>query len=348
MARGVPPAAAQSTEFRSRMASSSSLAVGVAADEHEAPACCVCSEETALRQLDCCGKGFVCDGCLGRWIQAKAPAAATCPLCTCPLPQSAVRQVLDEAQWQRYLSHSLALAAAGSTTLHTCPTPDCDGVVFYEPPVREPAATHAAAAAACPKCRGPLERRHTPPYGQERDFYCDDCGVHLLPLVGQPGEPPFGHCRTCRQDYCFLCVADLEHAAVPPAAAPALGRCWTCSCCQRTSCLLCRAQPFHDGKSCEAAAAEARRAAGADAENEELSLRLLHSSCQSCPKCGMAVTKIAQTCNKLECRCGARWCWKCGAEADGRGRLPCTCTGAEHVFWDNRAKRACQSEGRPG
>ncbi|EOD31399.1 hypothetical protein EMIHUDRAFT_232003 [Emiliania huxleyi CCMP1516] len=60
---------------------------------------------------------------------------------------------------------------------------------------------------------------------------------------------------------------------------------------------------------------------------------------QKCKSCGQGVEKDPATCDLFQCRCGLRWCWKCGTEADERGKPACNCTGRGHVFWDNQAGR---------
>lgn len=58
-----------------------------------------------------------------------------------------------------------------------------------------------------------------------------------------------------------------------------------------------------------------------------------------CPGCKQAIEKRPRTCNKFQCRCGTRFCWKCGARADARGNATCKCTDSSHVYWDNERNR---------
>jgi hypothetical protein len=53
---------------------------------------------------------------------------------------------------------------------------------------------------------------------------------------------------------------------------------------------------------------------------------------QQCRSCGAAVSKV-DGCDKFMCRCGYKFCWKCGAEG-----AACGCTGREHGFADPRAR----------
>ena len=78
---------------------------------------------------------------------------------------------------------------------------------------------------------------------------------------------------------------------------------------------------------------------------EEASKDLL-AQYKACPKCGHAVEKDPESCDKFQCRCGCRFCWKCGSLADAAGIATCKCTGNDHSFWDNNhnkvAKRRLQ------
>jgi len=60
---------------------------------------------------------------------------------------------------------------------------------------------------------------------------------------------------------------------------------------------------------------------------------------QQCPDCGNAIEKKHRSCNKFQCTCGCRFCWKCGERANARGIYTCQCTSAEHVAWDNVRNR---------
>ena len=55
-------------------------------------------------------------------------------------------------------------------------------------------------------------------------------------------------------------------------------------------------------------------------------------SVQTCRSCGATVSKV-DGCDKFMCRCGYKFCWKCGAEG-----ASCRCTGNEHGFADPRAR----------
>lgn len=60
---------------------------------------------------------------------------------------------------------------------------------------------------------------------------------------------------------------------------------------------------------------------------------------KQCPGCMQAIEKDPMSCNKFECRCGTRFCWKCGRLADSQGIYWCNCTSDSHVGWDNVRNR---------
>lgn len=106
------------------------------------------------------------------------------------------------------------------------------------------------------------------------------------------------------------------------------GRRWLCECCNNTSCLLCQAQPYHEGLTCEAhrVANKGQR----DLE-EQLSLDLMaKNKYKPCPSCGCMVEKT-KGCDNMMCSyCKYKWCWRCGAE-----NAACRCTALSHGFLDN-------------
>ena len=65
--------------------------------------------------------------------------------------------------------------------------------------------------------------------------------------------------------------------------------------------------------------------------------RALLGEVKACPKCGLRISKTPQSCNKMKCRCGMKFCWVCLAKPDARGMLKCGCpkTGNEHGFYED-------------
>ena len=62
---------------------------------------------------------------------------------------------------------------------------------------------------------------------------------------------------------------------------------------------------------------------------DDLTRQLLLEETRPCPSCGARIMK-QDGCDKMECLCGFRFCYACGAH-----RAECSCTPAHHFFWDN-------------
>ena len=71
-------------------------------------------------------------------------------------------------------------------------------------------------------------------------------------------------------------------------------------------------------------------------ETARAQVQSLLGNVKSCPKCGLTISKTAQSCNKFKCLCGHRFCWVCFALPDANGRLKCACpkTEDEHGFYE--------------
>lgn len=75
--------------------------------------------------------------------------------------------------------------------------------------------------------------------------------------------------------------------------------------------------------------------------SQEEATRFIQAGFRKCPKCGAWIEKgpsleafgipVAEGCDKMTCRCGCKFCFKCGS-IDAR----CQCTGSEHGFFDHR------------
>eukprot|EP00811_Abedinium_folium_P035910 NODE_8664_length_1478_cov_6.877868.p1 GENE.NODE_8664_length_1478_cov_6.877868~~NODE_8664_length_1478_cov_6.877868.p1 ORF type:complete len:371 (-),score=84.25 NODE_8664_length_1478_cov_6.877868:222-1334(-) len=141
-----------------------------------------------------------------------------------------------------------------------------------------------------------------------------------------------------------------NRVALEPGQTPQL----RCSTCCREHCLLCHAEPFHVGLTCEQhkqqlavlrrrpPSGTATAAAAADDDGSEaLHKWIKKTGAQQCPKCGVAITKDnlrrqrAQDaeCHKMICRnCSTRFCFGCLSIFTGS--LMCKCTDAGHGFID--------------
>eukprot|EP01041_Mallomonas_annulata_P011948 gene11947-25033_t len=109
-----------------------------------------------------------------------------------------------------------------------------------------------------------------------------------------------------------------------------------CPQCKREHCILCAAEPFHHGMNCEEAFKYERRQVLLRRRSEELSTcaYLVNINVKYCKKCRTGVVKESG-CDKMKCRCGYKFCYKCGSE-----NSICKCTSAYHGYWDNVAGTA--------
>lgn len=148
----------------------------------------------------------------------------------------------------------------------------------------------------------------------------------------KPGKPTIMWCEFCRIEYCVDCRKEMTK--------------------------------YHRDKSCETAAKMAELAKKREAQrkrvaekrrmkemtkdtstygeaeqiiytvednddNEEATRQYLATlMIRKCAKCGTAATKDSG-CEKMQCRCGYRYCFRCGTE-----NATCSCTPASHGFID--------------
>lgn len=77
-------------------------------------------------------------------------------------------------------------------------------------------------------------------------------------------------------------------------------------------------------------------------EIDELTLQWIQSRTQPCPGCGARIEKLPDGCDKMECLCGYRFCYKCGAPG-----AECDCTPSHHYFWDSIVDRIAYSRSVP-
>ena len=100
-----------------------------------------------------------------------------------------------------------------------------------------------------------------------------------------------------------------------------------CECCNKSRCILCGIIPYHDGKTCR----EAEESMMSSTDSLLCAADIAKLGVKRCPRCREGVQKKQRTCNKMSCRCGYKFCFKCSAKDSS-----CTCTGKEHSFWDNQ------------
>jgi E3 ubiquitin-protein ligase RNF144 len=113
----------------------------------------------------------------------------------------------------------------------------------------------------------------------------------------------------------------------------------TCEVCLKEQCIVCGASPFHRGQTCaEAEAVRVGQGGAADkhAAAEAATRKFMSSSAtiRVCVMCNVGVER-REGCAKMQCRCGYRFCFECGAPG-----AKCSCTPAAHGFWDNKRGRA--------
>jgi len=109
----------------------------------------------------------------------------------------------------------------------------------------------------------------------------------------------------------------------------------TCEVCFKEQCIVCGVSPFHGGQTC-AEAKEVGGAADKHAAAEAATRKFMSSSAtiRVCVMCNVGVER-REGCAKMQCRCGYRFCFECGAPG-----AKCSCTPAAHGFWDNTRGRA--------
>merc|ERR1719356_1910713 len=114
----------------------------------------------------------------------------------------------------------------------------------------------------------------------------------------------------------------------------------TCPLCEKESCWLCGAQPYHKGLTCEDHSIRSR-SSGQMSDEESFRRWMEETGTKQCPKCGMATSKQnlknqteqRSECHKMMCRnCGTRFCFKCLALLTET--YACRCTDKRHQFVD--------------
>ena len=118
----------------------------------------------------------------------------------------------------------------------------------------------------------------------------------------------------------------------------------TCPRCGVRRCARCGHDGGHDGRTCaEARAASASARGDDDAHARDEAATAAYLSGADARECGRCHALVAKTdgCDKLKCRCGYCFCYRCGA-VDAR----CDCTPASHGFFDNVTRRPDFSRNR--
>jgi len=130
--------------------------------------------------------------------------------------------------------------------------------------------------------------------------------------------------------FCSGRGCDVAMFGDPAAASPKL----LCPDCHQAVCFSCRV-PWHNGQTCaqyqqaqSSLSSSARALAQAEAERA-FALFANAQNFRQCARCRCWVER-AEGCEKVTCRCGYRFCHKCGSP-----EARCGCTPLNHVFYDH-------------
>ena len=181
---------------------------------------------------------------------------------------------------------------------------------------------HGAIQLPCPDCRSPVAhhelRAILPPDMVDR-FLTKSLEQAVLTTPGL---------FACPTADCAMRVA-LEDT-------DAASGCYSCELCGLTSCLLCKAQPYHTDLTCKEYEATQQ-----DPSDLEFRRWMRESGTQQCPTCRMPITKDTLDgqetqnleCHKMVCRlCRTRFCFGCNHVLTDE--FSCACTPADHGFVD--------------
>ena len=286
-----------------------------AADEWSCSTCYQTAEELEaagqqILWLPCAHRA--CVRCHRHWIESQDEQGRppTCMACKAEAADDSAVQPLDDASIRALLGAEAHAARADRLMdragLWSCPTPDCSYMVALEEGL-------TARSTTCPRC-------------------------HKVVVVGE----------------------DASKGGAPSAAAGSRGAAPSASAAPRAPAGTgSEADPlrWNDSEEDEtstsseeddeplaernrkrvrdeaSAAEEAKRRRDDQASAEAL------QNVRTCPGCKRGVEKTPESCDKFQCLCGTRFCWRCGTLADAAGNAMCRCTGRDHVFWDNVRNR---------
>lgn len=182
-----------------------------------------------------------------------------------------------------------------------------------------------AVTMSCPQCAKVLAERNV------RQLLPAELCDRFLQLSLERAVLSTSDLRACPTPDCPMRVA------LEPGAEPRL----KCNMCNRTSCLLCGAQPYHRGRTCEEHAAKPRARRSVATDQALFRKWMDQTGTKQCPTCRMAISKQnlnaqgtqRRECHKMICRnCGTRFCFKCSAVLTEA--FTCGCTQAAHGFLD--------------
>jgi len=168
-----------------------------------------------------------------------------------------------------------------------------------------------------------------------------------LSLSSSPCSAPVGlvmRCDACRAPFHRACVS--RHLLSAAELGQAAQRCPVTGC--RTGWPLAlpawalEGEPQQQARydAAVGATAELQAAAAAAGESAPMTPRSVESfrrlGIRACPRCRACIQKQAEGllsgCDKMTCRCGCMFCFKCGMEARAGGVARCRCVGMHHSF----------------
>lgn len=177
---------------------------------------------------------------------------------------------------------------------------------------------------------------------------CAPCPVCLVALKSGDADSPGSEqdvlrCHGCKAPFHRLCVAGTSLAAAERAQLPLC--CPVPGCGQAWGPEVVRWALSPEELQRFDAAAEAlnslRSAARTGREDSPRTVEALtRLGVRACPRCCAMIQKQAEGlltgCDKMTCRCGCMFCFKCGLEARSGGAARCRCVGAHHGYIPQR------------
>ena len=336
-------------------------ACGALLQEWTCPTCC-CTQselEDAGQRIElatpCCCRA--CVECHRKWIEEQDSKRkdATCLMCNSVLDVEAIRSILG-AEAFNARADALVGRITGPT-LHDCPTPDCGNKMELDADV-------AIRHTVCAKC-GNLVKLGT-------DSWCavivqegqpaaggvpslltgapNTAANHLAaPAATTSSEAPVTSAGSGSRADDPIALSDDCSASSDDDETPLRQRMTTITATTLTTAGVGSKQPRREERTEHEEADQGKDDAtglGPVTAAAPPPL-LLPAGLRQCPSCRQGVEKAADSCDKFECLCGFRFCWRCGAAADERGRTVCDCTGSDHTFWDNVKNRPGPQTKRP-
>jgi hypothetical protein len=166
----------------------------------------------------------------------------------------------------------------------------------------------------CPElsCRAPLSGADVDAGAPDDATAARFHALALDRLIARSAGDGLGCCPTPGCSFAF--AWDEEHRKL------------SCPLCNKRYCLVCKCD-WHAGVRCEARAAAAGGASGAD--DGGLAALAAKGKWKACPRCSVWVSRESG-CDAMRCLCGTKFCFRCGARTGNGpgGRGDCSCTDA--------------------